>query len=122
MSYTIHIERCDATGAREAIGESEWSAAIEANHILRFRVEDFSVRNPQTGELISIKTSGYDAELFCQETEEWIPTFFWSPAGIISFGASDDFGDREAPLRLVASALARSLNASLRGDEGEIYT
>lgn len=122
MSYSIHIERRDATGSREPIAEREWLAAVAGNHSVRVRMEDFVARNPQTGEVLSIKTSGHDAEFFCEKNADWIPAFFWSSAGTISFDAPDDFNDADAPFRSVAAALARSLNASLTGDEGEIYT
>jgi hypothetical protein len=121
LAYSIHIERRDATGVCEPITKSEWLAAVGANRSLRIRTEDFVARNPQTGEPISIKTTGLDAEFFREKDEDWIPAFFWSSAGTISFDATDDFDDPDAPLRSVAGALARSLNASLIGDEGEIY-
>ena len=122
MSYSIHIERLGATGARDRIAEHEWVAAVEGDRKLRIRKEGYSARNPKTREVISIEATGLDAEWYCDAAQEWQPTFFWSPVGSVSFDATDNFNDPKGSFRIFVSTLARSLRAELRGDEGECYS
>ncbi|MBO0695844.1 MAG: hypothetical protein J2P56_07045, partial [Verrucomicrobia bacterium] len=51
----------------------------------------------------------------------WRRVFYWSPPGRVSFRASSDFEQPSSIIRRLAASLARDLNASLIGDEGEIY-
>ncbi len=122
MPYSIFIERQDASGARIPISEKEWLDVVNSSDGVRLRTSDLSARNPNTGELIIVQGSGCDADFFDQTTGDWLPTFFWSSRGTIQFNATEEFGEPGSPLRTTAVGLSAALNASLVGEEGELYT
>jgi hypothetical protein len=120
MSYSIFIERHDASGARIPITEIEWIDAVRSSDGVRLRTSDVSARNPKTGDLITIQGSGCDADFFDQTTGDWLPTFFWSSRGKIQFNATEEFEEPGSALRTTAVGLSAALNASLVGEEGEL--
>jgi hypothetical protein len=114
MSYTIHIER------ENPISLAEWLELVRVRTDLRLREADHSIRNPRTGELITIGRAEGETELLSGDT--WVPCFRWRKSGTIAFEAPDDFDEPEGAVRRVALELAKSLNGRLVGQEGEEYT
>lgn len=82
---------------------------------------DFKASNPKTGEIITLRNTGGDAEVFFPKNAEWLRLFLWTPPGQVSFRAPRDFELPTSDIRQLASKLAHALEASLIGDEGEIY-
>ncbi len=122
LAYMIHIERYDPIGKRVPIPENEWVEAVAANGDIRLMAGDVVALNPTTGELISVKNNRLDAELFDEQHNSWMPIFFWSTRGKISFKATAEFENPQSSLKAMATKLAQTLNASVVGDEGEVYT
>lgn len=121
MSYSVHIERHDASGQRIPINLNEWTDAVTATEGVRLASGETTVQNTRTGEVIKMPNSGGEAEVHLLGGDEWQRVFSWSALGKISFRAPKDFADSSSPLRSLARTLAGRLSASLVGDEGEIY-
>jgi hypothetical protein len=122
MGYAIHITRRDSSDSQTLpIALSEWRAVVEQTTGVRLANSDFQAMNPTTAEVIEIQNAGGDAEVFFPADSMWRRVFHWSPSGGVSFRAPSDFEQPTSIIRPLAAALARDLNASLIGDEGEIY-
>ena len=121
MAYEIHIERRGANAQRLPIALSEWRAVVERTDDVRMAEGDFQTTNPKTGEVIGIRNSGGDAEMFFSDKAAWLRAFRWSPSGRISFRAPRDFEVPTSAIRQAAIVLARGPGALHVGDEGEIY-
>jgi hypothetical protein len=121
MGYAIHITRRNLSGETLPIALSEWRAVVQRTTGVRMANGDFQAKNPKTAEVVRIRNVGGDAEVFFPADSMWRRVFHWSPSGHISFRAPSDFEQSTSIIRRLAAALARDLNASLIGDEGEIY-
>jgi hypothetical protein len=113
MSYTIRIER------DQPITLAEWFDLVRTRGDLRLREDDHSVRNPQTGDVITIGRAEGETELSVGDA--WVPCFRWRKSGTIAFEAPEDFDESESAVRRVALEVARSLNGRLVGQEGVEY-
>src|SRR5215471_4677163 len=109
MSYTIHIER------QEPISLAEWLELVRTRTDLRLREADHSIRNPQTGELITIRRAEGETEVLAGD--KWVSGFRWRKSGTIAFEAPHDFDEPENVIRRVALELAKTLSGSLVGEE-----
>lgn len=121
MGYSIHIERQNGLGEPIPIPLAEWIDAVAQTEGVRLLDGDISARNPRTGELITIRNEGGDAEVFLPQEGEWVPIFFWSSRGHVNFNPGPGFEDPIDRTRTVAVKLAALLNGLLVGDEGETY-
>jgi hypothetical protein len=121
MGYELHIERRAPDGSRLAIAVSEWRAAVERTNGARIAEGDHQTTNPRTGEVIVLRNTGGDAEVYFPADAAWRRVFRWSRSGRVSFKATPDFEESASDLRRVAIDLAGRLGALLVGDEGEIY-
>ena len=121
MGYSIHIERCASGAHHRPIELSEWRSVVERTDGVRMAQGDWQIANPKTGEVIRIGDAGGDADVYFPSDAAWRRIFMWSPEGSIEFRAPGDFLMPDSPMRRLATALARDLDANLVGDEGEIY-
>jgi hypothetical protein len=119
MAYEIHITRRAPDGKTLPITLSDWHAAVQQTAGVRMASGDYETTNSETGEIIKLRNAGGDAEAFFSLDASWRRVFRWSPSGRVSFNAPRDFD--MLGIRRVAIELARTLGASLVGDEGEIY-
>jgi hypothetical protein len=114
MGYDIRIQRTPGFTL------DEWKAAVESTEGVRLNAGKVAVRNPKTGEVVSIPGMAGDAEV--DVDGHWIPCFRWRPKGFVVFCSDPDFMNPESKLRKLARGLGEKLNATLCGQEGEIYT
>ena len=126
MGYSFHIERGDAN-SRSEIRLDEWLAAVREAEGVRESEEDVVGVNPRTRETIVIKRREGDAQVrfierkrFFRRKVTWETVFSWRN-GSAYFGSRFDFQNAKHPVRLAAAALASSLGAKIRGDDGEEY-
>ena len=124
MAYSLHIERPGSS-----ISLEEWLTAASPIESLRPRASGYTAVNPKTGATIQIGESSGDLEIALPQSfvarilgkaKDWEPAFFFSQ-GRATFRAPDDMDSPEDALRIAAAALARSLGASIVGDNGETY-
>jgi hypothetical protein len=124
MAYSLHIERLGSN-----ITLDEWITAASAMDSLRPRATGYTAVNPNTGERIEIDQSNGDLEIALPQSrlarvlgkaKEWEPAFFFSQ-GRASFHPPDNIASASNPMCMVASQLAKALNARIIGDEGEEY-
>jgi hypothetical protein len=116
MAYDLHIERADET----PIALSDWRAAVEATEGVRlFAAAAHTITNPKTGEVISIGAREGDTEVLFPDCE-WVSVFRWRGESAV-FAARFDPTETSHPAWRAAVALATSLGAVIRGDEGEVY-
>jgi hypothetical protein len=117
MGYAIHVTRRSPSGQTMPIALSEWRAVVERTTGVRMANGDFQATNPTTAEVIRIlNVRGLFPDGFNVAACVSLVTF--RP---ISFGAPRDFELPTSIIRRLAAGLARDLNASLIGDQGEIY-
>jgi hypothetical protein len=121
MAYEIHIERRAPDARHLPIDLLEWRAVVAKAAGVRMAEGDFEISNPATGEVIRLRNSGGDAEVFFPGDALWRRVFRWSSPGRISFRAPRDFGAPASIIGRLALELARDLDALVVGDEGEIY-
>ena len=124
MGYSLHIERKNSP-----ITIAEWKKAVNEIHNARLQSTSVIGLNPSTGEKIEIPANEGDVEvLFAVNGIKKLfggkPT--WEHAisfhnGRAVFSASEDIENKSNPIHQVATALAKKLNAIIRGDEGEEY-
>jgi hypothetical protein len=76
---------------------------------------DIEIRNPSTGAIIRIPNKGGDTEI--EIAGEWRRSLYWSRGQISMRAATYEANS----VRDVVQQLARELNASVQGDEGELY-
>ena len=124
MAYSLHIERPGST-----ISLDEWLAAASTIASLRPRATGYIAVNPSTGERIELGQSTGDLEIALPQglfsrvlgkAKEWEPAFFYS-RGRVSFPPPDNIDSTTDPVRMAAATLAKTLNASIVGDDGEEY-
>ena len=120
MGYDLHIERQASDSI--PIQLEEWCAAVAATEDVRlFAANAHTITNPATREVISVPARKGDAEVFFPQDGKWYAVFHWRKDSAI-FGARNvEPGDRSNPAWSAATALARRLNAVIRGDGGEVY-
>jgi hypothetical protein len=117
MAYDLHIERPE----KQPIALSEWRLAVQATEGVRlFGANAHRIRNPKTGEVISVGAREGDAEVFFADVGEWRAVFLWRGESAV-FAARFDTTDKSHPVWKAAVALASRLGATIRGDEGEEY-
>ena len=121
MAYEIHIRRLDRDGNRVPIALDAWLAAIKAVPIVRLASGDTIAQNPATSEVIRVRASGGDAEVFNPERQTWERAIRWSAGGFASFRPPQGFESPDHAMRKTARDLARMLGAAVVGDEGETY-
>ena len=116
MPYSLHLERKD-----RKISLSEWRAAVEATDGVRLHNADtHSATNPKTGENITVRAKGGDAEVFFPDSGRWHWVFLWSSSKAV-FAARFVPSETSDPAWRAAVALAKRLGATIRGDQGEMY-
>jgi len=115
MAYELHIEKHEGT-----LSLDEWKEAVASSEGVRLLSQDHSITNSETGEIISLPRRHGDAEVFFPDQQVWRSAFRWAN-GRASFRANFSPGDLSNPIWRAAVGLASSLNAIVRGDEGEIY-
>jgi hypothetical protein len=123
MSYELHIERLSASDPNtvEEIALARWKDAVAGTEGVRHRPPGlFSVTNPTTGEVLSIPTEDGDAEVYFPREDKWHLVFRWR-RGSASFKARPYVGDLSHPAWAAAVSLAETVDAVIRGDEGEVY-
>ena len=81
---------------------------------------DYLVTLPENGQVFRFPNTGGDTEVLFSIDGAWRRVFRWH-AGHISFVAPKDFDNEATRMRVVARALAESLQARIVGDEGEFY-
>ena len=116
MGYEIHIARTNQTD----ISLDEWVNAVNETEHLRLRTDPVIIRNPTTGEKLSIAARPGETDFFDPNENTWIPRLSYS-AGRISFRPSDDFDPPDSQFRKTVVSLADNLDAVLIGDDGEHY-
>jgi hypothetical protein len=120
MGYELHIEGREIGPDEQPvpIPLKDWCAAVAMTQGVRlFAADAHTFTNPKTGEVISIGKREGDAEVFFPEEAEWHAVFRWFE-GSAAFSARFEPGH---PVWSAAVALARQLNAVIRGDGGELY-
>ncbi len=131
MAYELHIKPHghDYGDPSTHISAEDFRAAVAMLPDCRCRDRAETVgRNPATGEEIRIATRGVVAEVrfpgrkgwFRATPAEWIEVFHLG-GGAISFKAAFDPDDPADPVRRNAARLARRLQCTIEGDDGETY-
>ncbi|OIP33523.1 MAG: hypothetical protein AUK47_18875 [Deltaproteobacteria bacterium CG2_30_63_29] len=121
MSYTVHIERRDETGALLPLDLEAWKAAVNEAEGVRLATST-QLRARARGAEVSLSFRDGDAELYFPEAEEWHLVFMWSTNGTVMFNPGRGFTDSHSYARHTAVILAKKLGAELVGDDGERYT
>lgn len=122
MAYMIRITR-NTEGEEDgaAITLAEWIDAVNGIAHVRLAEGDYSVTLPETGQVFTLRNNGGDAELYLPLVNAWRRVFRWDEEDI-SFVGTDEFAsDAACQLRAIARQLAEVLEASVVGDEGEVY-
>jgi hypothetical protein len=122
MAYMIRITRnADGDEGGPAISLAEWIAAVDSHAHVRLADGDYSVTLPETGQVFILRNNGGDAELFFPQANTWRRVFRWDEEDV-SFVGTDAFAsDATCHLHSIARQLAEALQASIVGDEGELY-
>ena len=121
MTYEIHITRNpEMTENGPAIALAEWIEAVTQADTCRLADGDYLVTLPENGQVFRFPNTGGDTEVVFSIDGAWRRVFRWH-AGHISFVAPKDFDNEATRMRVVARALAESLQARIVGDEGEFY-
>lgn len=123
MTYSLFIER-----ENRPISLAEWKHAVEAIDGVRLHSGGIEATNPNTGEVISIKGQEGDVGVNFQSQglleigtkSEWIPAIHFHE-GRGTFKATPDIENPANPVHAAAVRLAKALEASIRGEEGEVY-
>jgi hypothetical protein len=124
MAYELLIWRS------ENISEDEWIAAVSAVNNVRIDESSNVAKNPKTGEVIEIQGMPTDASVKFKNggflglgvKETWVHYFrFSTKHGFAIFPYSSELDSSDNPVRIVASDLAKKLNAKIIGEEDEIY-
>ena len=117
MAYEIHITR-SADGSEITL--AEWIETVTRANGVRLAEGDYLVTLPETGQVFRFPNTGGDAEVFFSIDGVWRRLFRWH-AGRVSFVCPKDFDDEASRIRAAARSLAEALQASLIGDDGELY-
>ena len=122
MAYMIHITRdVDGLESVQDIPIEDWVNAVSRIDGVRLAEGDYSVRLPETGQVFVMLNNGGDAELHIPQTGEWRRVFRWDAEGIQFVGTEEFRSDPACQLRSVARALAGTLGAVMRGEDGRIF-
>jgi hypothetical protein len=99
----------------------EWCGAVAATEGVRLSAAHaFTITNPATGEVIRLGSREGDAEVYFPQDSKWYTVFRWL-GGSAAFTARFEPGDKANPAWSAAAALAKRMNAAIRGDGGELY-
>lgn len=121
MAYEIHITRnVDWDENGQVITLAEWADVVNRLDGVRLAVGDYLITVPDTGQVLKFPNNGGDTEALFPDDTGWRRAFRWH-GGRVSFVAPKDFDNTSTHMRLVARALAEALQASIVGDEGELY-
>ena len=114
MADSIYIKRTN-----EKITEPEFQKLIEESEDLRIDNKGPTGTNPFTGEKVEFKAPGTNAAMLIDN--EWRQVFRCYK-GRITFNATRSFFENpNEPIRKMARAIAKKLNAKVVGEEGESY-
>ena len=105
----------------EAITLAQWTEAIESSENIRICREKFHVVEAPNGLQARFPINEGDAEIWVTELQKWMPVFHWhEEEGCASFvpPAPDDL---EEKIWAAAAFLSKALNASVIGEDGEVY-
>ncbi|MCW1885235.1 hypothetical protein OKA04_10890 [Luteolibacter flavescens] len=115
MAYHLHIAKADES----EIASDAWQAAVIETEGIRLLAADAqTITNPATGEVIRLRASEGDAEVFFPDQDRWHLVFRWR-GNSAAFDAR--LAETDHPVWEAAVALATALGAIIRGDEGEAY-
>jgi hypothetical protein len=121
MAYMISITRNPQIAEGGAcIALDEWVEAVNSVEGVRLAEGDYSVTLPETGQTFTLRNNGGDAEILLPYAGVWQRVFRWDDEGV-TFVMTQDFADAGCHLRCVARQLADALQASVCGEEGELY-
>jgi hypothetical protein len=122
MAYELMIWREDN------ISTDEWVDAISAVKNVKIDSSKTVAKNPNTGAVIEIEGKSTDASIkyskgrFFWQKETWVHSFrFSSKFGFAKFPYSEELDLPDNQLRIVASQLAKILNAKIIGEGDELY-
>jgi hypothetical protein len=116
MAYDLHIERAGGL----PIALSEWRAAVGVTDGVRlFAAPAHTIKNPKTGEMISIAAREGDAEVLFPDGV-WRSVFRWCGESAV-FASRFSPTETSHPIWRSAVALASRLGSVIRGDQGETY-
>jgi len=122
MAYMIRITRNtegEADGA--TITLAEWIDAVNRIAHVRLAEGDYSVTLPETGQVFTLRNTGGDTDLYFPHIDAWRRIFRWDEEDVSFVGTEEFANDPDCQLRLIARQLAEALQASIVGDEGELY-
>lgn len=109
MSISLFIERHDESG-RQEIDLAEWQQIAMTDADLRLWSGPLRIRNPQSGEVISIPVGPGASELRLQG--EWTPFLVWQ-GGALTCQYREEMEDPDNPVRLKIVELLQTLRASI---------
>lgn len=122
MAYMIRITRnTEGEADGTTITLAEWIDAVNRIAHVRLAEGDYSVTLPETGQVFTLRNTGGDAELYFPQANAWRRVFRWDEDDISFVGTEEFASDAACQLRLIARQLAEALEASVVGDEGEVY-
>lgn len=114
MAYDLTISRND-----NPISLEEWKQTVSVIENAELVTEATQGVNPATGEVISIPHR--DGDVKVEINDEWINCiFFYNGRAIFKY--VDGIEDSSNPVHQVVSSLARQLNATITGEELEVYS
>ncbi len=121
MAYELHIERLDAEGEPVPIPVGDWKRAVLSLAGVRLCTQSaVTLSDPSSGLVLSIPHRDGDAEVYFPQAGAWRPVFSWF-GGRASFRASIASKGPPSSIWTVAATLAKNLEASIRGDDGQLY-
>ena len=113
MAYTLTIARSSGP-----IPLSEWTSAASRIAHARIQTGNIEIVNPSTEERIRLMCGAGDLEVLAEHG--WRAAIRFSH-GAGTFNATDEIDSPSNPVRQVARALAKELDAVITGEEGEEY-
>ena len=131
MGYELHIKRVSEAGHEGGarISREEWEEAVASESNLRIDSTATVVRNPRTGETISVSAGEADVAVLIPARGilkllgidgRWVRVFRFS-RGRATFRGSAALESPGHPVRKAAASLASRLGAAIVGDDGERY-
>lgn len=120
MSYTLRIERIDGV-----ISLEEWTKVVEQTEGVRLCAqEEHTTMLPRNGSVLAMKVTPGDTEAFDDESQCWRFCFRMYDDSIefnarVVYRALD--GKDNDPMWKLVWSLAQRLQASIIGEEGEVY-
>lgn len=115
----IHRGRDPETGRLTSpISLEEWKQAIQGLPSVRLCMGDIRVENPRSGEVVTMKNLGGDAEYHSNALGGWQRAFQWSPSGQVHLNVGA-FLNRKAQIDIsIPQEIARRLGAKIY-EEGD---